>query len=60
MDLAWTPFLQFTEIYITSFQSGGFTSATAMNQKDKNFGKLEIYRQKTQFKLGKKNVQIDT
>ena len=33
------PFLQFTEIYITSFWSGGFTTATAMNQKDKNLGK---------------------
>jgi hypothetical protein len=34
-----TPFLQFTEIYITSFWSGGFTTANAMNQKDKNLGK---------------------
>ena len=41
MDLAelFTPFLQFTETYITSFWSCGFTTATAMNQKDKNPGK---------------------
>jgi hypothetical protein len=41
MDLVYlfTPFLQFTEIYITSFWSVEFTSATAMNQKDKNLGK---------------------
>ena len=41
MDLAdlFTIFLQFTEIYITSFWSGGFTTATAMNQKNKNLGK---------------------
>ena len=41
MDLAdlFTIFLQFTEIYITSFWSGGFTTATAMKQKNKNLGK---------------------
>ena len=38
-DSLFTPFLQFTKIYITSFLSGGFTTATAMNQKDKNLGK---------------------
>ena len=41
MNLAklFTPFLQFTEIYITNFWSSGFTTATAMNKKDKKLGK---------------------
>ena len=32
------PFLQFTEIYITSFWSGGFTTPTAVNQRNENLG----------------------
>ena len=32
------PFLQFTEIYITSFWSGGFTTPTAVNQRNGNLG----------------------
>ena len=40
MDLAqlFIPFLQFTEIYITSFWSGGFTTPTAVNQRNGNLG----------------------
>ena len=34
------PFLQFTEIYITSFWSGGFTTPTAVNQRNGNPGNL--------------------
>ena len=30
------PFLQFTEIYIASFWSGGFTTPTAVNQRNGN------------------------
>ena len=38
MDLAYLfiPFLQFIEIYITSFWSGGFTTPTAVNQRNEN------------------------
>ena len=32
------PFLQFTEIYITSFWSGGFTTPIAVNQRNENLG----------------------
>ena len=32
------PFLQFTEIYITSFWYGGFTTPTAVNQRNWNLG----------------------
>ena len=32
------PFLQFTEINITSFWSGGFTTPTAVNQRNGNLG----------------------
>jgi hypothetical protein len=32
------PFLQFTGIYITSFWSGGFTTPTAVNQRNGNLG----------------------
>ena len=40
MDLAqlFIPFLQFTGIYITSFWSGGFTTPTAVNQRNWNLG----------------------
>ena len=40
MDLAYLfiPFLQFTEIYIISFWSGGFTKPTAVNQRNGNLG----------------------
>ena len=40
MDLAqlFLPFLQFTGIYITSFWSGGFTTPTAVNQRNWNLG----------------------
>ena len=36
MDLI--PFLKFIEIYITSFWSGGFTTPTAVNQRNGNLG----------------------
>ena len=44
MDLAKliATFLQSTEIYIISFRSDGFTTATATNQKDENLGKSII------------------
>ena len=40
MDLAqlFIPFLQFTGIYITSFWSDGFTTPTAVNQRNGNQG----------------------
>ena len=40
MDLAqlFLPFLQFTDIYIISFWSGGFTTPTAVNQRNGNLG----------------------
>ena len=40
MDLAqlFIPFLQFTEIYVTSFWSGGFTTSIAVNQRNGNLG----------------------
>ena len=40
MDLAqlFIPFLQFTEIYITSFWSGGFITPIAVNQRNRNLG----------------------
>ena len=40
MDLAelFIPFLQFTEVYITSFWSGGFTKPSAVNQRNGNLG----------------------
>mgnify|MGYP001475842725 CR=1 FL=1 len=40
MDLAelFIPFLQFTEIYITSFWFGGFTKPTDMNKRNENLG----------------------
>ena len=42
MDLAklFTPILQFKDIYITSFQSSGFITATAVGQRDGNLGNL--------------------
>jgi hypothetical protein len=40
MDLAllFIPFLQSTEVYITSFWSGGFTKPTDMNKRNENLG----------------------
>ena len=40
MDLAqlFIPYLQFTEIYITSFWSCGFTTPTAVNLRNGNLG----------------------
>ena len=40
MDLAYLfiPFLQFIEIYITSFWSGGFTTPTIVNRRNENLG----------------------